>query len=120
MRIEGTAGGRLSAVSLRWLPQPARPSRQAADACRGAIAGKLGAKSFSLDRGDMAKRARDESPEVVAIASTIVFDKGLSTEYSQTFDCRVRLENGKPASVIGLQFNWNKDDLKNVNADTGG
>jgi len=92
----------------------------AADACRGAIAGKLGAKSFSLDRGDMAKRARDESPEVVAIASTIVFDKGLSTEYSQTFDCRVRLENGKPASVIGLQFNWNKDDLKKVNADTGG
>lgn len=92
----------------------------AADACRGAIAEKLGAKSYSLDRADMVKRARDESPGVVAISSTIVFDKGLSTEYSQTYDCRARLENGKPASVIGLQFNWSKDDLKKVNTESGG
>ena len=111
----------LAAACLLGLAGCGNPRNDAAaDACRGAIAEKLGAKSFSLDRADMAKRARDESPEVVAIASTIVFDKGLSTEYSQTFDCRVRLETGKPASVIGLQFNWNKDDLKKVNADTGG
>ena len=42
------------------------------------------------------------------------FDKGLSTEYQQTFDCRVRFENGKAPDVIGLQFNWSKDDLKKV------
>jgi len=60
--------------------------------------------------------ARDESPEVVAVSSTITFDKGLSTEYRQTFDCRVRVANGKASDVIGLQFNWSKDDLKKANA----
>lgn len=87
----------------------------AVDACGKAIAEKLGAKTFSIDRGDMLRNAKDESADVITIASTIVFDKGLSTEYSQTFDCRVRLENGKAPSVIGMQFNWSKDDLKKVN-----
>ena len=86
----------------------------AVDACAKAIADKLGGKTFSLDRGDMTGHARDESPDVVAISSTITFDKGLSTEYQQTFDCRVRM--GKTADVIYLQFNWNKDDLKKVNS----
>ena len=92
----------------------------AADACGKAIADKLAGKNFSLDSKDMTQGAKDESPEVVVIASTIVFDKGLSTEYKQTFDCRVRLENGKPASVIGMQFNWSKDDMKKVNSASGG
>ena len=87
----------------------------AVDACSNAIAEKLGAKTFKLDRGDMLRGAKAESADLIAVASTIVFDQGLSTEYSQTFDCRVRLENGKPPSVIGMQFNWSKDDLKKVN-----
>jgi hypothetical protein len=92
----------------------------AADACGKAIADKLAGKNFSLDNKEMIQGAKDESPEVVVIASTVVFDRGLSTEYKQTFDCRVRLENGKPASVIGLQFNWSKDDMKKVNSASGG
>jgi hypothetical protein len=28
----------------------------------------------------------------------------------------VRFENGKPPDVIGMQFNWSKDDLKKVNS----
>ena len=91
----------------------------AAETCGKAIADKLAGKNISLDRKDMTQGARDESPEVVAIASTIVFDKGLSTEYNQTFDCRVRFENGKPASVIGMQFNWSKDEMKKVNSGGG-
>ena len=92
----------------------------AADACSKAIADKLAGKNFSVDHKDMIRGAKDESPEVVAITSAIVFDAGLSTEYKQTFDCRVRLENGKPASVIGMQFNWSKDDMKKVNSARGG
>ena len=64
---------------------------------------------------DMANHAKDESADVVSIASTIVFDKGLSTEYQQTFDCRVRFDKDKVSDVIYLQFNWNKDDLRKVN-----
>jgi ABC-type glycerol-3-phosphate transport system substrate-binding protein len=82
----------------------------AADACSQAITEKLAGKTFTLDRKDMAARAKDESADTVLIGSTITFDKGLSTEYQQTFDCRVRL--GKTADVIFLQFNWRTDDLK--------
>jgi hypothetical protein len=84
----------------------------AADACSKAISDKLAGKTFSLDRKDMIARAKDESTDTVLIGSTITFDQGLSTEYQQTFDCRVRL--GKTADVIYLQFNWNKEDLKKV------
>jgi hypothetical protein len=87
----------------------------AVQACSKAIADKLGNKTFSLDQGDMTAHAKDEAADIVALASTITFDKGLSTEYRQTFDCRVRFENGKPPGVIGMQFNWSKDDLKKVN-----
>ena len=89
-------------------------SDAAADACGKAIADKLAGKTFSLDRKDMAARAKDESADVVLVGSTITFDKGLSTEYQQTFDCRVRI--GKSTDVIYLQFNWSKDDLKKVNS----
>jgi hypothetical protein len=92
----------------------------AADACSKSIADKLTGKTFYLDRSDMAGHAKDEPGGVLYIASTIVFDKGLSTQYAQTFDCRVRLTDGKPSDVIYLQFNWNKDDLKKVNAGDGG
>jgi len=80
------------------------------DACSKAIAGKLEGKTFNLDRGDMLGHAKDESADVVDVSSTIVFDRGLSTEYKQTFNCRVRL--GKTADVIHLEFIWSKDDLK--------
>src|SRR5262245_37463396 len=79
----------------------------AADACSKAISEKLAGRTISLDRKDMVARARDESADTVLIGSTITFDKGLSTEYQQTFDCRVRI--GKTADVIYLQFNWSKE-----------
>jgi len=92
----------------------------AIDACSKAIADKVTGKSFTLERKDMGNHAKDESADVVSIASTIVFDKGLSTEYQQTFDCRVRFDKDKVSDVIYLQFNWSKDDLKKVNAGDGG
>jgi hypothetical protein len=88
----------------------------AIDTCSKAIADKITGKTFSLDRKDMGNHVKDESADIVSISSTIVFDKGLSTEYQQTFDCRVRYDKNKVSDVIYLQFNWNKDELKKVNA----
>lgn len=89
----------------------------AADACKAAIADKLGDKNYTLDRAAMVRGASNESADIVRVSSTIVFDKGLSTEYTQTFDCRVRFESGKAPGVIGMQFNWSKADLKKANED---
>jgi hypothetical protein len=89
----------------------------AVDACSKAIAAKLEGKTFRLDRGDMLGHAADQPPDVVHVASTVVFDQGLSTQYQQTFDCRVRI--GKTADVIALQFNWSKADMKKAQGDSG-
>ena len=107
-----------AALCLLLMTGCGNPRNDAAvSACSAEIADKLEGKTFVLDRDDMSRHARDESPDVVHVSSTVVFDKGLSTEYQQTFDCRVRLEKDKPASVIGLQFNWSKEDLKKANAE---
>ena len=84
----------------------------ALDACAKAISDKLSGKTFELDRKDMSAHVKDEAADAVLISSTATFDKGLLGEYKQTFDCRVRFEKAGTPSVIWLQFNWNKEDLK--------
>lgn len=84
----------------------------ALDACTKAISDKLAGKTFDLDRKDMAAHVKEEAADTLLIGSTAVFDKGLLNEYKQTFDCRVRFEKAGTPSVIWLQFNWNKEDLK--------
>lgn len=85
---------------------------QAVEACSKAVAQKLSGKIFQIDRDDMLAHVKSETAETVLISSPVIFDKSLSSEYKQTFDCRVRFENAKTPDVIGLQFNWNKEDLK--------
>jgi hypothetical protein len=85
---------------------------QAAAACSTEIGKRLAGKSYEIDVGDLAKHAKSESADTVLFSSTAVFDKGLSTQYKQTYDCRVRFDNGNAPSVIYLQFNWNTADLK--------
>ncbi|HEX6833957.1 MAG TPA: hypothetical protein VF132_10535 [Rudaea sp.] len=84
----------------------------AVDACAKAIADKLAGKTYEVDRKDMAAHLKSETADTVFITSPATFDKGLASEYKQIFECRVRFENGKAPSVIWLQFNWNKEDLK--------
>jgi hypothetical protein len=84
----------------------------ALDACAKAISEKLAGKTFELDRSDMAAHVKDEAADTLMINSTATFDKGLLGEYKQTFDCRVRFEKAGAPSVIWLQFNWNKEDLR--------
>jgi hypothetical protein len=85
---------------------------QAAAACNAEISKRLSAKNFEIDVADLARHATSESADTLLLSSTAVFDKGLSTEYRQTYDCRVRFDKSDTPSVIFLEFNWNKEDLK--------
>lgn len=87
-------------------------AEQAAQTCAKAVDEKLAGKSYEFSAADLAKSAQAETGDVMHVTSTVVFDKGLATQYVQVLDCRVRFENGKPPSVIFMQFNWSLNDLK--------
>lgn len=84
----------------------------AAKACEAAVRQKLAGRTFDLDLADMAAKAKAEGGDILYLTSTVVFDKGLSSEYKQTMDCKVRFEADKDPSVILLQFNWSMDGVK--------
>ena len=84
----------------------------AAKACGTEIAKQMGNKNYQVDLNDLANHAKTESADTVVMHSIVVFDKGLSTEYRQTYECRARVDNTGKASVLYLQFNWNTSDLK--------
>ena len=83
--------------------------QRAVDACQKAIAAKLADKGFELDPKDMMAKAKSDGDNVIALNSTVVFDKGLPTESKQTFDCRVQFDPKNPSkdpAVQALQFTW--------------
>ncbi|HSX58971.1 MAG TPA: hypothetical protein VLF18_02115 [Tahibacter sp.] len=84
----------------------------AAQACEAAVKNKLAGRTFELNPRAMAAAAKAESGNILSLNANIVFDKGLTSEYKQTFDCKVRFEGDKEPSVILLQFNWSMDDVK--------
>ena len=83
--------------------------KRAVAACEKAIAAKLAGKGFDLDQKDMLAKAKADGDNVIALNSSVVFDKGLPSESKQTFDCRVQFDpknpNAEPA-VQALQFTW--------------
>ncbi|MBL8299501.1 MAG: hypothetical protein JNN30_14280 [Rhodanobacteraceae bacterium] len=83
-----------------------------AQACEAAVKNKLAGRTFELNPKAMTAAAKAESSNTFFLNADIVFDKGLSSEYKQTFDCKVRFENNKEPSVILLQFNWSMDEAK--------
>lgn len=85
---------------------------QAAAACSTEIAKRLSGKTYEIDIGDLAKHAKSEAADTLLLNSTAVFDKGLSTEYKQNYECRVRFDSAGAPSVLYMQFNWNTADLK--------
>ena len=85
---------------------------QAAAACSAEIAKRLSGKTYEFDIGDLAAHAKTEAADTLLLNSTAVFDKGLSTEYKQNYDCRVRFDSAGAPSVLYMQFNWNTADLK--------
>jgi len=78
---------------------------RAVSACEAAIAEKTQDKKFAIDTSDMAAKAQPEADNIIRIQSGIVFDPGMPREAKQTFECRVRVADGK-ADVISLQFIW--------------
>ena len=86
--------------------------QQAAKACEDAIRNKLAGRGVDIDLKDFAAHATPEDGGTLLLRSIIIFDKGLSSEYKQTAECKVRFEPGKEAAVIFLQFNWSMDDVK--------
>lgn len=87
-------------------------NEHAGQACGDEIAKRLAGRNFQLDASDMARHVKTESTDTVLITSTVVLDKGMSSENRQTFDCRVRFDAAGAPSVLYLQFNWNTSDLK--------
>jgi hypothetical protein len=85
---------------------------QAATACSAEIAKRLSGKTYEIDIGDLAAHAKTEAADTLLLNSTAVFDKGLSTEYKQNYECRVRFDTAGTPSVLYMQFNWNTADLK--------
>ena len=84
----------------------------AARACEAAVKNKLAGRTFELDPKALAARAKAESGDILSLNSEIVFDRGLTSEYKQTFDCKVRFEGDKEPAVILLQFNWSMEEPK--------
>ncbi len=84
----------------------------AARVCESAVRNKLAGRTFELDVKSMARKAKAENGDILSLNGEIVFDKGLTSEYKQTLDCKVRFEGDKEPSVILLQFNWSMDDVK--------
>lgn len=84
----------------------------AARVCESAVRNKLEGRTFELDVTSMARKAKAEGKDILSLNGRIVFDKGLTSEYRQTLDCKVRFEDGKEPSVILLQFNWSMDDVR--------
>jgi hypothetical protein len=84
----------------------------AAQACEAAVKNKLAGRTFDLNIKDLASRAKPEGADTLYLTSSIVFDKGLTSEYQQTIDCKVRFEGDKEPAVILLQFNWSMEGVK--------
>lgn len=102
------------AVSMMVLLSACGGGREetAARACETAVKNRLAGRTFEMDVKTMASKAKAESGDTLSLNAEIVFDKGLTSEYKQTVDCKVRFEGDKEPSVILLQFNWSMDDVK--------
>ena len=83
--------------------------KRAVEACQKAVKEKLGGKAYDVDAKDMLAKAKAGTDNVVALSSTVVFDKGLPSESKQTFECRVEFDPKNPKAepaVIGMTFQW--------------
>lgn len=83
----------------------------AADACVAEINSRLSGKTFMVDAQKLTESAKESAKDTLQLAAPIVFNRRTNEEYTQTVDCRVRLDAAAP-SVIFLQFNWSMEDLK--------
>ncbi len=84
---------------------------RAANACVAEVGNRLAGRNVTLDAKALAATVAPAADGMLQVSGPIVFDRGLSGEYTQTLDCRVRFEADAPV-VIFLQFNWSMDDVR--------
>lgn len=87
-------------------------NQAAMDACLAEANSRLAGKSFEIDTEQLATSAvpADGGEGMMQLTTSIVFDRGLASEFSQVFKCKVRAD-AAGASVISLEFIWSMDDL---------
>lgn len=89
------------------------PSKLAANACVAEVNQRLAGKTYDIDTASLATSAKQENGagDIWHLSTQIVFDRGLSTEFTQNLNCKARVDNGS-ASVLSLEFIWAMKDLK--------
>ena len=89
------------------------PGNVAADACVTEVSQRLAGKTFELDKKKLAASAEQEqgTPDIWHLSTQIVFDRGLSTEFTQNLKCKTRVD-ADHANVLSLEFIWAMKDLK--------
>lgn len=87
-------------------------NKAAVDACLAEANSRLAGKSFEIDAEQLASSAvpAEGGEGMLQLSTPIVFDRGLSSEFTQVFKCKVR-KDAAGASVIALEFIWSMDDL---------
>ncbi|MGB0133139.1 hypothetical protein [Dokdonella sp.] len=87
-------------------------NQAAVDACLAEANSRLMGKTFEIDTEKLAASAvpADGGEGMMLLSTPIVFDRGLPSEFTQVFNCKVR-KDAAGASVISLEFIWSMDDL---------
>lgn len=83
-------------------------NHKVAKVCIDGVAAQLGDQPFESDAKLFASLVREEGEGIVVVESTIIVDKGLTSEVSRGFMCRVQTDpQGKtPPSLILLQIGF--------------
>lgn len=89
------------------------PADQAADVCVAEVGQRLTGKTYDLDKAKLVASAEKEADQsdIWHLSAPIVFDRGLSSEFTQNLKCKARVDTDK-ASVLYLEFIWAMKDLK--------
>ncbi len=78
-------------------------------ACETEVKARLTRRTFTLDPADMRANVSFADEQRAELSSSVVFDKGLPTEKTQTFTCRVQFDPnnpGAPPNVQSISFQW--------------
>lgn len=89
------------------------PAKLAVEACVTEVNQRLAGKTFDLDSSSLVASAKQQegAENIWLMSSQIVFDRGLSTEFTQKLNCKTRVDNGA-ATILSLEFIWAIKDLK--------
>ena len=87
------------------------PADVAAKACAAEVATRMAGKTYEINPKDFAASAQAESAGTFLLKAPVTFDKGLSTEYKQTCQCRARVDKSG-AAVLVMQFDWDNPAVK--------